>query len=182
MTATSILEDCFTRIHDSVHRILDDLTDEELHGEPHPSIGWLAWRLTRVEDSNVTRLWTREQLWIGEGWADRFGMPPLPADFGRSMMHTREQVREFSASKELIFAYQDAAYAMVMEYLKATPPEEFDRELDEPQYNPRPTVGVRLISLVENGMQNTGQMGYLKGVHRLGGWFPVEVGDAQPFR
>jgi hypothetical protein len=71
---------------------------------------------------------------------------------------------------------------MVMAYLKETPPEEFDRVLDEPQYDPLPTVGVRIISLVENGMQNTGQMGYLKAYHRLGGWFPIETGNAQPFR
>jgi hypothetical protein len=27
-------------------------------------------------DSNASRLVGREQLWIGDGWAARFGMPP----------------------------------------------------------------------------------------------------------
>ena len=55
MIANDILLDAFTRVHDSLHRTLGDITDEELVQEPHPSIGWLAWRISRVMDSNVTR-------------------------------------------------------------------------------------------------------------------------------
>jgi hypothetical protein len=46
---------------------LADLTEVELIEEPHPSIGWLAWRISRVMDSNASRLSGREQLWIGDG-------------------------------------------------------------------------------------------------------------------
>ena len=92
MIANDILLDAFTRVHESLHRTLGDITPEELIKERHPSIGWLAWRISRVMDSNVSRLSGREQLWIGEGWAGRFGMPPEPADYGRSARHTREQV------------------------------------------------------------------------------------------
>ena len=76
MIANDILLDAFTRVHESLHRTLGDITPEELVKERHPSIGWLAWRISRVMDSNVSRLSGREQLWIGEGWAGRFGMPP----------------------------------------------------------------------------------------------------------
>jgi len=46
---------------------------------------------------------------------------------------------------------------------------------DEPQYDPRPTVAVRLVSVLENAITNEGQISYLKGYHRLGGWFPREA-------
>ena len=98
MIQSGILLDAFTRVYESLHRTLPDLTPAELTCEPHPSIGWLAWRLTRVMDSNVSRLQGLEQLWIGAGWAARFGMAPELADFGRSARHTREQVRAFRAS------------------------------------------------------------------------------------
>ena len=98
MAETGVFLDGFTRVHDSLHRLLADLTEAELIAEPHPPIGWLAWRLTRVIDSNVSRLTSRDQLWVGDGWAARFGMPPEPMDFGRGATHTREQVRAFRAS------------------------------------------------------------------------------------
>ena len=182
MIETGILVDAFTRVYESLHRTVADLTATELIQEPHPSIGWLAWRLSRVMDSNVSRLAGREQLWIGDGWAARFGMPPEPADFGRWATHTREQVRAFRASPELLLAYHDATYERMKTYLESLTAEDLARQLDEPQYQPLPTVAVRLVSVLENAMTNEGQISYLKAYHRLGGWFPREANDPAKFR
>jgi hypothetical protein len=182
MGETGVLLDAFTRVYESLHRTLADLTPAELIQEPHPPIGWLAWRLSRIMDSNVSRLARRDQLWIGDGWAARFGMTPEPADYGRSARHTREQVRLFRASAELLLAYHDAAYKRTKRYLEALTPEDLARQLDEPQYQPLPTVAVRLVSVLENAMTNEGQISYLKGYHRLGGWFPAEAKDAASYR
>jgi len=182
MIANDILLDSFSRVYESLHRTLGDITAEELHKEPHPSIGWLAWRIGRVMDANVSRLSNREQLWIGEGWAARFGMPPEPADYGRSAKHTREQVKAFSASAQQLLDYHDATYERMKIYLQSASADELVRELDEPQYNPRPTVAVRLVSVLENAMTNEGQISYLKAYHRLGGWFPREAKDPASVR
>ncbi len=182
MIATDILVDAFTRVNESLHRTLTDLTPEELTKEPHPPIGWLAWRLSRVIDSNVSRLSGREQLWIGDGWAARFGMPPEAADFGRSAAHTRRQVLDFRASLDLLLAYQDAAYERMKTYLKTLTAEDLARQLNEPRYQPLPTVAVRLVSVLENAMTNQGQISYLKAYHRLGGWFPSEAKNPASFR
>lgn len=182
MIETRILLDAFTRVYESLHRTLTDLTEAELIQEPHPPIGWLAWRLSRIMDSNVSRLAGREQLWIGDGWAKRFGMPPEPADFGRSATHTREQVRAFGASTALLLAYHDAAYEQMKTYLATLTAEDLMRPLDEPQYQPLPTVAVRIVSVLENAMTNEGQISYLKAYHRLGGWFPREGKDPAGFR
>ncbi len=182
MAQTNILLDGFTRVYESLHRTLADLTEAELSQEPHPPIGWLAWRLTRVIDSNLSRLSGQEQLWIGAGWAARFAMPPLPADFGRSAAHTREQVRIFRAPAQLLLQYHDAAYERTKAYLGKLSAEDLARELNEPQYQPPPTVAVRLVSVLENAMNNQGQIAYLKAYHRLGGWFPQEGKDPASYR
>src|SRR4026208_243117 len=75
MAQTDVLLDAFTRVYESLHRTLADLSQAELTAEPHPPIGWLAWRISRVMDSNVSRLSGREQLWIGGGWGARVGLP-----------------------------------------------------------------------------------------------------------
>src|SRR5438552_4144692 len=182
MIETGILVDAFTRVYESLHRTVADLTATELIQEPRPSIGWLAWRLSRVMDCNVSRLAGREQLWIGDGWAARFGMPPEPADFGRSATHTREQVRAFRASAELLLAYHDAMYERMKTYLESLTAEDLARQLDEPQYQPLPTVAVRLVSVLENAMTNEGQLSYLKAYHRLGGWVPRDANDPAKLR
>ena len=176
-----VLLDSFTRVRDTLHRTLGDLTPEELHCEPHPSIGWLAWRLTRVTDSNISARSNRGQMWIADGWAERFGMKPEPADFGRGVTHTREQVRIFQATVDLLLGYHDAIFARTSAYLEAVTDEELARVLDEPQYTPRPTVSVRLVSVLDNAMSNAGMISYLKGYHRQGGWFPAEAAD-RPLR
>lgn len=182
MIANDILLDAFARVHESLYRTLGDITPEELVKEPHPSIGWLAWRISRVMDSNVSRLSGGEQLWIGKGWAARFGMPPEPADYGRSARHTREQVKSFRASAQQLLDYHDAAYERMKTYLNSVSADELARDLDEPQYDPRPTVAVRLVSVLENAMTNEGQISYLKAYHRLGGWFPREAKDPASVR
>ena len=181
MGETDVLIDAFTRVNESLHRMLIDLTDDELTKEPHPSIGWLAWRLSRVIDNNASRLAALEQLWVANGWAERFGMKPALYDFGRSKAHTREQVRAFRAPVELLLAYHDATHERLTTYLKTLSAADLARELNEPQYQPLPTVGVRLVSVLENAMNNQGQIGYLKAYHRLGGWFPSEAKDPAGF-
>jgi len=174
MPANSVLLDSFGRVRESLHNILGDITQEELLKDPQPSIGWLGWRLTRVMDNNSSRLAGEEkQLWLS-GWAERFGMKPEPFDFGRGVTHTREQVAAFRATPDLILAYHDATQDRMAGLLNGLGQADLDRELDEPQYTPLPTVGVRLVSVLENAMANAGQMSYLKALHRLGGWFPAE--------
>lgn len=182
MIETGILLDAFTRVYESLHRTVADLTAAELIREPHPPIGWLAWRISRVMDSNVARLSGHDQLWIGSGWAARFGMPPEAEDYGRSASHTREQVRNFRGSTELLLGYHDATYGRMKAYLETLTADDLARELDEPRYQPLPTVAVRLISVLENAMTNAGQISYLKGYHRVGGWFPREAKDRGSFR
>ena len=175
MEAAPVMLDALDRARESLQRSLDGLSDEELLREPHPPIGWLAWRMARILDSNMSALGGRPQLWIDGGWHARFGMAPEPRDFGPGVSHTREQVSAFRApSAQMLLDYFGAAFDRAKAYLDQMSPEELDRELDEPRYQPLPTVAVRLVSVAVSTVQSAGMIGYVRGLIRLGGWFPAE--------
>ena len=175
MEGAGIILDAFQRVQETLHSALRDLTPEELIQEPHPPIGWLAWRATRTQDSQVSRLSGEKHAWIDEGWHARFNMPPVVSDYGTGLSHTREQVAIFrSPSAQTLLDYHDVVFEHTNAYLLKVTPQELDRELDEPRFQPLPTVAVRLVSITVSMLQGTGQILYLKGLHRRGGWFPRE--------
>ncbi len=175
MEGSGIILDAMGRIRETLQRALLDLTAEELHREPNPPIGWLAWRLTRSDDSQLSRLAGLEQTWIAGQWHARFNMPPNPTDFGPGLTHTREQVAAFRApDAQTLFDYYDTVYERSKTYLATVTPQELDRELNEPRYQPLPTVAVRLVSIFTSDIQICGQILYLRSLHRRGGWFPKE--------
>ncbi len=45
--------------------------------------------------------------------------------------------------------------------------------MNEPQYQPIPTLSVRLVSVVADNMRHAGQVEYLKGLVKQQGWFPA---------
>jgi len=175
MEAKGVILDAFERIRESLHKDMSDLSVEELHREPVPPIGWLAWRLTRSDDSQLSRLAGLEQAWIAEGWHARFDMAPSPSDFGPGLTHTREQVASFRApDSKTLLEYYDTVSQRCHPYLEALTPQELDRVLNEPRFQPLPTVAVRLVSILHSDTQISGQITYLRSLHRRGGWFPRE--------
>ena len=47
---------------------------------------------------------------------------------------------------------------------------DFNRVLDEPQYDPMPTVGVRLVSVLSDNTQHVGQALFVRGMLQGFGW------------
>jgi hypothetical protein len=45
--------------------------------------------------------------------------------------------------------------------------------LNEPQYQPLPTLGIRLASVINCYTRHTGQIEYLPGLVKHEGWFPA---------
>ena len=177
MDGTALVADALSRVRDQLRALLDGLTAEELHGQPRPTIEWLAWHLTRVQDSQIAPLAGQEQVWIGLGWHSRFGMEPDPRDYGPGHTHTPEQVEAFRAPDgKALLDYHDAVSEATMRYLAALSPQDLDRVLDQPQFQPLPTVGVRLVSVVDDNVKHIGQIDYLKGLLQQGGWFPRRGG------
>jgi uncharacterized damage-inducible protein DinB len=163
-TSTDLLTDAFTRIRDSVHRAVKGLGDAELADRIDPggnSVAWLVWHLTRIQDDHVADLAGAEQVWTGEGWAERFGLPFDPGETGYG--HSPDEVaavREVSA--EQLTSYHDAVYEKTIAYLGTLADGDFERIVDT-NWNPPVTLGVRLVSVISDDLQHVGQASFVRG-------------------
>jgi hypothetical protein len=175
MESAGLVLDALGRVRDMVGSAVKDLTPEELLAPPRPHIAWLAWHLSRVQDANFSGLMQQPQLWIAGGWHARFNMPPEPRDYGSGHRQTRAQVEAFTVTdKQLLLDYLDAVFAQSRSYLSMVSNSDLNRELDEPQYQPRPTLSVRLTSVINCNTRHAGQIEYLRGLIKYDGWFPAE--------
>ena len=172
METKDIVIDALERIRGILHRTLAGLTPDEIQRQPTPdsnSIAWLTWHLTRVQDNGISGLFDQEQAWISQGWHAQFGMAPDPDNEGQG--HTPEQVAAFRApSIQTLLDYHDSVSTRSKNFVAGLTPAGFNRELNEPQYQPRPTVGVRLVSILSDNLQHAGQVAYLRGVWQGIGW------------
>lgn len=172
MNHQDILTDGYSRIPHFLRHVLKGIPRDKLDWRPHPeanSIGWLAWHLVRQHDGQVARLMGEEQIWISEGFPARFHRPADPMDSGFGW--TPEKVATFKSPETTVFLdYAEAVTARTISYIKTLTEEDLDRELDEPQYTPLPTVGVRLVSILEDSQFHAGQAAYIRGLIEGFGW------------
>jgi hypothetical protein len=174
MECSGLVLDALGRVRDMVRSALTDLTPEELLAPPRPHIAWLVWHLARVQDANFSGLMDRPQLWIADGWHARFNMPPEPRDYGSGHRHTPKQVEAFTVTdKQLLLDYLDTVFARTTAYLSTVQNRDLNRVLNEPQYQPQPTLSIRLASVINCNTRHAGQIEYLRGLIKYGGWFPA---------
>ena len=173
----ALVLDALGRVRDIVRDTLKDLSHEELLAPPHPHIAWLVWHLSRVQDANFSGLMGSPQAWIADGWNARFGMPPDPKDYGSGHRHTQAQVKAFAVNDhQLLLDYLDAVFARSKSYLAGVSNADLNQVLNEPQYHPLPTLGIRLVSVINCNTRHAGQIEYLRGLHKQQGWFPSGLG------
>jgi hypothetical protein len=172
MNINDMLIEGYGRIVPFLKHVLDGIPQEKLDWRPHPdanSIGWLAWHMIRQQDAQVASLMEKDQIWISEGFHSLFDRPADPGDTGFGQ--TPEQVAAFESPEVSAFlAYADAVVQRSIAYFEQLSEEELDRELDEPQYTPLPTVGIRLVSILEDSQLHAGQAAYLRGLIEGYGW------------
>lgn len=147
-------------------RVASGATPRDLAYRPDAdanSIAWLLWHLTRVMDDHVSEIAGRKQTWLAGGWRDAFDLPLTERDIGYG--HTSEQVGQVTADAEKLIAYHEAVQADVARYLAGIDAEELDRIIDE-RWDPPVSVGVRLVSVIGDGLQHVGQAAYVLGMSR----------------
>jgi hypothetical protein len=172
MEWNDLLTDGYGRVLEVLERVLKGLTQDDLNWQPRPecnSIGWLIWHLTRLQDDHIASLMGEEQLWTKDGWHARFGRPAEAKDLGFG--HSPEQVAVFqSPDIETFLAYHRAVLERSKRYFLTLSRADLDRKLDEPWFQPLPTVGVRLISVLGDSLQHAGQAAYVRGQLQGRGW------------
>ncbi len=168
MADTELLVDGFGRIRETVHEVLDGLTDQELAfrvDSQANSIAWLVWHLTRVQDDHVAAAAGRGQVWLA-GWHDRFGLPLDPADTGYG--HDSDEVADVRATAELLAGYHDATYEQTILFLRGLAEADLATIVDR-RWDPPVTMAVRLVSVLADDLQHAGQAAFVRGiVERLG--------------
>lgn len=165
MEIGEVLADAFQRVREGVQRVTDGLDAEALAYRPDAeanTIGWLVWHLTRVHDDHVSEIAGRAQAWHDDGWADRFDLPLDPADIGYG--HSSEQVGAVRpAEPALLVEYHETVAERTLAYLDTVDAAELDRIIDD-RWDPPVSVGVRLVSVVEDQLQHLGQAAYVRGL------------------
>lgn len=165
MDTRDVLADAFGRIKEEVHDAATGLAAAGLNYRPDPdanSVGWLVWHLARVQDDHVAHLAGHGQLYVADGWAERLGLAPEERDLGYG--HTSEQVGAVKFDEPtVLLAYYDAVHAMSLEYVATVTGAELDRIVDE-RWDPPVSAGVRIVSVIDDCMQHTGQALYVRGM------------------
>lgn len=165
MDVAAVLQDSYGRIAGSIHAAVDGLTPDELTWRPDPDanpIGWLVWHLSRITDDHVSEVAGREQVWTRRDWANRFGLPEGAMDLGYG--YTSQQVARIRpASTPALLDYHDTVAEMASTYLGTLEADDLDRVVDE-RWDPPVTLGVRLVSVINDCAQHAGQAGYVRGL------------------
>lgn len=166
MEIRALLMDAFERIRGDVRRVMHGLDAGGSVYRPDPdanSIAWLVWHATRIQDDHVAELAGRDQAWIDDGWADALALPFPPSDTGFG--HSSEQVAAVRPeAPQLLVDYHEAVFLRTQAYLESLDAAQLDRIVDD-RYDPPVSAGVRIVSVIHDGMQHLGQAAYVRGVY-----------------
>ena len=166
MNTAQILEDGFGRVVESVGRTLDGLDEAQLTHRPTDdanSIAWLVWHLTRVQDDHLADAFDVEQVYTTQGFAQQLGecFPHDPSDTGYG--HDAAQVAAVRAPAELLLEYLKAVHAQTVALVADVSASDLERVVDE-QWDPPVTLGVRLVSVLDDDLEHAGQAAYVRGI------------------
>lgn len=165
ITTAELLVEAYGRLPDLVTAAVEGLSVEHLHARLDAGanpIAWLVWHLVRVQDDHVAGAFEVEQVWTREGWARRWDLPLDDDDLGYG--HSSEQVAAVRVDDpDLLLGYARAVHVRTVELLTLLADDDLDRVVDA-SYDPPVTLGVRLVSVLEDDLQHAGQAAYVRGV------------------
>ena len=165
MDAATVLADGFERVRGSARRAVDGLDRAELLWRPDMaanSIAWLVWHLARIQDDHVAEVAGHDQVWVREAWGASFGLPTDTRDTGFDDGPAEVATVQPSGPEPLV-GYLDAVTDQTLQVLDATTPDDLDQVVDE-AWDPPVTLGVRLVSVIGDGLQHAGQAAYVRGL------------------
>lgn len=165
MDVTGLLLELYGRIPPLARDAVDGVPVDRLNEPPRDGanpIGWLIWHLARVQDHHVAELLDVDQVWVDGDWAGRFGLEPDPANIGYG--HSAAEVLEVRpADADALLDYLDAVDQRTRAILQDLAPADLDRIVDH-RWTPPVTLGVRLVSIVDDSLQHAGQAAYVRGL------------------
>lgn len=159
-----LLRDAFTRLIEHVDQITEGLTEEVSAYRPTPeanSIAWLLWHSARVQDIQLADVAGVEQVWLRDGWVDRFGLDLPRNDMGYG--HSPDDVAKVKAPADLLSGYYHAVHQLTCTYIDGVTADELARVVDT-NWDPPVTASARLVSIIDDCAQHLGQAAYVRGI------------------
>ncbi|MBT3352170.1 MAG: DinB family protein [Nitrospinaceae bacterium] len=169
MNATTIILGRLDAYAGQMKNVMEEITEEDLYfqaGTEDNPIGWLTWHMTRYEDLVFSHISDRPQIWIGEGWHEKFSRPATPEDTGAG--HTIEQVKNFRATKETLIDYAAAVRLKTKHCLSDLTDFNLDAQVDDFGRGSNVAVGEVLGRFFGDHISHVGQICYIRG--HLKGW------------
>lgn len=165
MDAVDVIGEGIERVRGAAARAVDGLDVDALVWQPDAaanSIAWLVWHLARVQDDHVAEVAGTDQVWpMGDAPA-RLGLPAGTMDTGFG--HGPDDVASVRPEGSAVLVeYLDAVTDRTRQYLAGIGPDDLDRIVDE-GWDPPVSLGVRLVSVISDGLQHAGQAAYLRGL------------------
>jgi uncharacterized damage-inducible protein DinB len=164
MDIPDVLTEVFGRVREEVRSVLDGIDPDHLTARADPTantVAWLVWHLTRVQDDHVAEVAGTEQVWMAEGWADRFDLALDGGDTGYG--HDADQVAAVAARAEDLLGYHEAVHQATLAFVSGLDAEALDRVVDQ-RWDPPVTLGVRLVSVAQDDLEHVGQAAYARGL------------------
>ena len=164
MESTDLLVTAFGDVQEAVRGALDGIDPALLTARIDPeanTIAWLVWHLTRGQDHQVAEVAGHEQAYP-DGWADRFGLPLDPAATGYGFS-SEDVARTDITDPQLLLEYHAEVHRRTAQFLRTLTAADLDRIVDR-RWDPPVTLGVRLVSVLGDGLQHAGQAALLRGL------------------
>jgi len=152
----------------SLKQATDGLTNEQLYYQPTAetnSIAWLVWHLSRWRDAVSATISGESQVWVRDGWAERYGMPGERTGLG----DTPAQVTAFRVERAVLFGYVDAAHQVTVKRVAKLTPTQFVQPMVSHTGERRPAWRA-LAGVCSDSAQHSGQIAYLRGLMSGYGW------------
>ena len=164
MDVAEIYVDAVGRVTEQIDGLVDGLSEDDLAWRPEPganSIAWLLWHLTRVADEYTALYAGTQELWTAAGWHERFGLPFPPEVNG--YQHTPDEVARVRVGGDLLAGYYADVEPVLVNFLSSLAPDALDEVVDT-DWDPPVTLGVRMVSIVDDMVQHCAQAAYLRGM------------------
>jgi hypothetical protein len=176
VTVNQVIVGLLESVVGQIKRAMDGATDEQVYYRPSADanpMAWLVWHLSRWQDYMSASISGDQQVWLTEGWAERFALPADLPNESTGWGDSPEQVAAFRVDRAVLLGYMEAANRAAVGRIARLTPEQLQQPVlwgtPETPVDTRPAWRA-LISICGDSLQHTGQINYIRGLVSERGW------------